>query len=224
MGALGNVPELLPACGRFGVEGCRVGVVAGVLGELGAGGAEGVLVERVARLEPVGEPLGELRGRRRRAQFAPSPPAVSRSRASRGRPLLCSSSASRARRRSGASAASAAAAAASANTIMSAVPMARAASISQSHLGARLRARRARGGSRARPRAARSASTCRRAPRATAASRPARSSACSGRPSSASRRGQLLSSTAAGSARPRCSQKAIPSSKSASARAGPWSG
>ena len=57
---LGDVPELLPACGCFGVEGCGVGVVAGVLGELGAGGAEGVLVERVAGLEPVGEPLGEV--------------------------------------------------------------------------------------------------------------------------------------------------------------------
>jgi hypothetical protein len=51
VGALENVPELLPACGPFGVERCRVGVVAGVFGELGTGGAEGVLVERVAGLE-----------------------------------------------------------------------------------------------------------------------------------------------------------------------------
>jgi hypothetical protein len=35
---LGNVPELVPACGRFRVDGCGVGVVAGVLRELGAGG------------------------------------------------------------------------------------------------------------------------------------------------------------------------------------------
>ena len=55
-----DVPELLPACGRFGVEDCGVGVVAGVFGELGAGCAEGVLADRVAWLEPVGEPLGEL--------------------------------------------------------------------------------------------------------------------------------------------------------------------
>ena len=59
VGALGNVPELLPAFGCFGVERCCVGMVAGVFGELGAGGAEGVLVERVAGFEPVDEPLGE---------------------------------------------------------------------------------------------------------------------------------------------------------------------
>ena len=59
VGALGNVPELLPPCGRFGVEGCRVGVISGGFGELRAGGAEGVLVERVAGLEPIGEPLRE---------------------------------------------------------------------------------------------------------------------------------------------------------------------
>jgi len=51
--ALGDVSELLPACGGFGVEGCRLGVVAGVLGELGAGGAEGVLVER-RTMRPLG--------------------------------------------------------------------------------------------------------------------------------------------------------------------------
>ena len=43
VGALGDVPELLPACGCFGVEGGGFGVVAGVFGELGAGGAERVL-------------------------------------------------------------------------------------------------------------------------------------------------------------------------------------
>ena len=43
VGVLGDVPELLPACGCFGVEGCGFGVVAGVLGELGVGGAERVL-------------------------------------------------------------------------------------------------------------------------------------------------------------------------------------
>ena len=49
---LGDVPELLPACGRFGVEGCGFGVVAGVLGELGAGGAEGVLASGIAGSSP----------------------------------------------------------------------------------------------------------------------------------------------------------------------------
>jgi hypothetical protein len=57
---LADVPELLPACGGFGVKGCRLGVVAGVLGELGAGCAEGVFAERVAWLEPVGESLGKV--------------------------------------------------------------------------------------------------------------------------------------------------------------------
>src|SRR5919204_5233127 len=41
VGSLGNVPELLPAGGRFGVEACCLGVLAGVLAELGAGGAAG---------------------------------------------------------------------------------------------------------------------------------------------------------------------------------------
>src|SRR6266511_1607195 len=57
--SFGNVPELLPPDGRFGIEGCRVGVLTGVLGELRAGSAERVLVERVPGLESVGEPLGE---------------------------------------------------------------------------------------------------------------------------------------------------------------------
>jgi hypothetical protein len=35
VGVLGNVPELLPACGRFGVEGYRVGLVPGGFGEQG---------------------------------------------------------------------------------------------------------------------------------------------------------------------------------------------
>ena len=60
VGALGDVPELLPAIGRLGVEGCRGGVVAGVLGELGARGAKGVLAYRKERLEALSEPLGEL--------------------------------------------------------------------------------------------------------------------------------------------------------------------
>ena len=37
VGALGDVPELAPALGRLGVEGCGLGVVAGGFGELGAG-------------------------------------------------------------------------------------------------------------------------------------------------------------------------------------------
>jgi hypothetical protein len=61
VGVLGNVPELLPARRCFGVERHGLGVVAGVLGELGAGGAEGELLERVVRRDPVGQPLGELR-------------------------------------------------------------------------------------------------------------------------------------------------------------------
>jgi hypothetical protein len=67
VGALGHVPELLPACGRLGVESCGVGVVAGVLGELGTGGAQGVLVEWVAGREPIGKSLGEsgIAGRKR---------------------------------------------------------------------------------------------------------------------------------------------------------------
>ena len=60
VGALGDVAELLPACGGFGVEGCRLGVVPSVFGELGAGCADGVLAERVAWFEPVGEPPGEV--------------------------------------------------------------------------------------------------------------------------------------------------------------------
>jgi hypothetical protein len=56
IGALGDVAELLPAPRGFGVEGRGIGVVAVVLGELGAGGAERVLVEWVAGLDPIGEP------------------------------------------------------------------------------------------------------------------------------------------------------------------------
>ena len=59
VGALGHVPELLPAYGRFGIKACCGGVVAGVLDELGAGGAKRVFVERVVGLKPVDEPLGE---------------------------------------------------------------------------------------------------------------------------------------------------------------------
>ena len=60
VGVLADVPELLPAPGSFAVERCRIGVVASVFGELGAGGAEGVLAGRVAGLEPVREPLGKV--------------------------------------------------------------------------------------------------------------------------------------------------------------------
>ncbi len=61
MRALGHVPELLPPFRRFGVEAWCLGVLAGMLGDLGAGGPQGVLVERVPRLEHIGEPLGEDR-------------------------------------------------------------------------------------------------------------------------------------------------------------------
>jgi len=60
VGALGDVPELLPAGSRFGVEGCRLGGVAGVFGELGAGSAEGVLAYRKERLEGLSEHVREL--------------------------------------------------------------------------------------------------------------------------------------------------------------------
>ena len=43
VGVLGDVAELLPANGRLRVEVCRFGMVAGVFGELGAGGANRVL-------------------------------------------------------------------------------------------------------------------------------------------------------------------------------------
>ena len=45
VGVFMDVPELLPACGGFGVEGRCLGVVAGVFDELGTGGAEGVLMQ-----------------------------------------------------------------------------------------------------------------------------------------------------------------------------------
>ena len=59
VGVLADVSELLPASGGFSVEGCGIGVVAGMLGELGAGRAEGVFVERVAGFDPVGEAPGD---------------------------------------------------------------------------------------------------------------------------------------------------------------------
>ena len=78
MGALGDVPELLPACGRLGVQGRRVGEAARVLGELGAGGAEGVLVQREERLEALSKLRRELwvAGGGRRAQHGRELPGV----------------------------------------------------------------------------------------------------------------------------------------------------
>ena len=180
VGALGTFPNSCQRCGRFGVEGCRLGVVAGVLGELGAGGAEGVLVERVAGLEPVGEPLGERgiaggeRGSHHRGQLSR---VVGRLAGARyllelgeqgGRPL------GRLRRERGCGGGQ------SATTTISAAPIARVASISQSI--PRLRAPLAAG------EAAREldrAKLDQRVPVAArlgeaAASRPARSSASSG--------------------------------------------
>ena len=58
-GALGDVPERLPARRCVRVEGHRVGILTGVFGELGVGGAEGMLVERVARRELVDQPPRE---------------------------------------------------------------------------------------------------------------------------------------------------------------------
>ena len=60
IGALGDVPELVPALGRIGVERRASSVVPGCLGELGAAGAERVLGERCSRLDAIREPGGEL--------------------------------------------------------------------------------------------------------------------------------------------------------------------
>jgi hypothetical protein len=59
VGVFGDVPERLPACGRLGVEGCRLSLVAGVFGELGADGAEGVIVQRIPRLYGFDESTSE---------------------------------------------------------------------------------------------------------------------------------------------------------------------
>ena len=67
--ALGHVPELAPALGRVGVQGCGLDVLLGSLGELGARGAERVLDERRARLDAV-------RRAGRRASGSPSASAV----------------------------------------------------------------------------------------------------------------------------------------------------
>ncbi len=59
MAALGEVPELLPARIRFGVELGGALMFALLLREGGAGGAEGVLVEGRPRLDSVGESCGD---------------------------------------------------------------------------------------------------------------------------------------------------------------------
>jgi len=51
VGVLGNVPELLPALGRLGIEGGGFGLVTGGFGELGATSGEGVLDEWCVRLD-----------------------------------------------------------------------------------------------------------------------------------------------------------------------------
>ena len=173
------------------------------------------------RLEPVGEPLGErgvVSGERSRTIAA----SLSRSRATRGRPLSARARRAgrtparpplpRARRRRP-----------RVRQTISAAPKARAPRSADPPRRA-LPARRGRGGPRARPSDARSAQTSPPRASATAASRPA-----AGAPARVGRAlpaggGSCSSSADAGSARPRCSQKAIPSSKAASARAGPWSG
>jgi hypothetical protein len=53
------VAEGPPPLGRFGVESGRLRVIARVLGELGAGGAECMLVQWIVRLKAVCEALRE---------------------------------------------------------------------------------------------------------------------------------------------------------------------
>ena len=62
VGAFGDVPEPLPAHSSFDVQGRGTRVVACVFGELGVGGAQGVLAKRIAWFEPVGEPPGARSG------------------------------------------------------------------------------------------------------------------------------------------------------------------
>jgi hypothetical protein len=59
VGALRHVSEPAPAFRRFAVKRLRIDEIIGVLGELGAGRADRVLVQRVPVFEPVGETLGE---------------------------------------------------------------------------------------------------------------------------------------------------------------------
>src|SRR4051794_20934490 len=59
VGALGNVPELAPALGRFVVQLGGVGVLVCGFGELAPGRGEGVLPERGGGFDAGGESLGE---------------------------------------------------------------------------------------------------------------------------------------------------------------------
>ena len=222
---LGDVPELLPARGRFARRGLPLRRGRRRVRRVGRGRRRGRArgAGREARAPRRAARRG--RGRRRRARSAASPRAVW---SSKGRHVRRASARSRRGARApgpGLPAASRAAAAGASTSTVTSGDGVRARGLDEP-VGDAGRALRLAAGEVGRQleRAQPNKRPCSAARLDGSSERAGPFERLLGRPSSTSRPGQSASSVCATSVRPRCSQKAIPCSKSASERAGPSSG